>query len=263
MIATSTKNYVVFLLENPSVPAAKRQKRNPKGHSRPITSSIEASTSSRTSVSKPRNDGVIAQAGDKHLSNVPSHPERQLDITPYSEEGRNTQHGDIMDLGARDLCQEIVVDAYETSREADIRERQWTENGGELVRNPCSRPVANTTIVEHTQTPVVIADSAAADDTSYSPRPFGQDGPEQSRSPSLLSPPSPDVISSSATAIVGVSGEGTTLAESAGQTSVHRKFVCTPLRFESLICRTGATPNWHKIVLGANGICDYLSSDVT
>jgi hypothetical protein len=259
IITASAENPTISHLETPSILtkiSKKRKRESLKYHGQPIMFNIEASTSSGTSVPAPQNDGNIAQAEGQHfLADIPSHLEQRTDITSCLE-GRKMQHGDIMDV-------DNVVDAYESPRGSDTREVQRIEDG-ESVRNPCSRPVANATTAEHRQTLVVIADSVVAgNDTSYSPRPFGQDGPEHSRSPSVFSPPSPDVIGSVATALVGVSGEETTLAESTRQTLLPREFVCTPSCFMSLICRTGATPKWHNVVLGANGICDYLFSDVT
>jgi hypothetical protein len=141
-------------------------------------------------------------------------------------EGRNMQHGDIMDLDD--------VDAYETQREADIR-RQRTVNG-ELVRIPYSRPVVNAIIAAHSQTPTAIANSVDVSNHSCpAPQTLGQDGPEHLRSPSLLSPTS-DVIRSLTTRLIGGSGEESPLAGSTRQTSPPCKSVRTSLSSITLTC---------------------------
>jgi hypothetical protein len=232
IITTSAENPTIFHLENPSIPkrtSKKRKRKNLKEHGRTITSSVESSTPWRTSIPEPRHDGVTAQAGGQHfLADIPSHMEQRADITSCLEEGRNMPHGDIMDL-------DNVVDAYETPREAEVEERQRTENGGELVCIPCSRPVANSIIAEQSQTPVFIADSVVANnDSSYFSRPSGQDGPEHSRSPSLLSPPSPEVMNSSATALIVGSGKESPLAGSTRRSLPPCQSVCTSLSFITL-----------------------------
>jgi hypothetical protein len=231
IITTSAENPTIFHLENSSIStmtAKKRKRKTMNGRGQPITSNVEFSTS------WPRHDGVPAPAGDQHFSNVPSHPEQQLDITPCSEEGRNMQHGDIMDLDARVLCQDIVVDAYETSREADIRERQRTENCGELVPIPCSRPVANARIAEHSQTPAIIADSIDANHHSPATQPCGQNGLEHEHSSTIPSPKSQGVWNSSAIVSLGGREEDFTLAESTRQLPPPCKYVCTSSSFNTL-----------------------------
>jgi hypothetical protein len=147
------------------------------------------------------------------------------------------QHGDIMDLDAQVLRQDIVVDASETPYEADIRNRQRTENSGELVPTPCSRPVANAITAEHNQTPVIIADDVVADNhDSPAPQPSGQDRLTHSHSSTLPSPTSQDVRDSSATVLVGGHEEGFTLAEPTRQSSPPCKSVCTSLSFIDLTC---------------------------
>jgi hypothetical protein len=84
----------------------------------------------------------------------------------------------------------IVVEAYGTLHEANIRKRRRIENG-ELVRIPCSQPGTNTIIVEHSRNPTAIADSVdAGNHNSPAPQPAGQDGPEHP-SPPVLSSPAP------------------------------------------------------------------------
>lgn len=128
------------------------------------------------------------------------------------------QHGDIMDLDARVLCQDNV-DACETPREADIGESQRTESGGELVRIHCSQPVANAIIAEHSQTLVTIANNLDADNhDSPALQPSGLDRPQHSRSPS------PAAIDSSAGLICG-SREESILNESTRHGSPPSKSV--------------------------------------
>ncbi|KAF1358482.1 hypothetical protein EJ07DRAFT_156712 [Lizonia empirigonia] len=133
------------------------------------TNTHDPTSSSRSSIPKPRHHGSTTQAEGQHFSaSIPSHMEQRADITPCSREGYNMQHGDIMDLDARMLCQDNVVDACETPHEADIRKRQRTENGA-----------------EHSQTPVIIVDNVDTDNhDSPALQPSGLDQPQHSRSPS-------------------------------------------------------------------------------
>jgi hypothetical protein len=136
------------------------------------------------------------------------------------------QHGDIMDLDAPALFQDDVVDAYETPREADDRERQRTENGGELVRVHCSRLVANSIIAEHSQTPVVVADSVVADNRDCpAPQLSDLDRPQHSYSPSLLSPPSPETIDNSPNGLISDSREESIFTKSTRHISPSSKSV--------------------------------------
>jgi hypothetical protein len=67
-------------------------------------------------------------------------------------------------------------------------------------------------------------------------RPFGQDGYEHTRSPSHLSPASPEIISSSATRLIGGNGVLSSLAWPTRQILAPCKFVCTSSSFNILIC---------------------------
>jgi hypothetical protein len=120
--------------------------------------------------------------------------------------------------------------------QADIRERQRTETG-DLVRNTCSRLVANAMIAEHSRTPVIIADSVDANNhDSPAPQPSGLDRPEHSRSSSLLSPPSSEAIDIPATALISGSGEELPLVRSTRQSLPSCKSVWSFLGFITLIC---------------------------
>jgi hypothetical protein len=191
IITAPAENSAVFHLESPSDlvrKSKKRKRKNLEENGRPTTSDVESNTSWKRPIPKPRHAGVTAQAEGQHFSNAPSHLKHQDGIMPCFQEGRNMQRVDTMDLYAPALCQNDVVEACENPREAVLGERPRTESG-ELVRVLCSWPVANAIIAEHSQTPVIIPNDVDANDhNSPAPQLSRQDGPEHSRSPSLLSP---------------------------------------------------------------------------
>jgi hypothetical protein len=109
----------------------KRKSKDLKGYRWATASNVKLSTFSRKSIPERRHDGSITQTEGQHFpTDVPSHPEQRVDITPPLEEGRNVQHGNSIDLDAPALCQDDVVESYETPREAEVRERQRTKDGG-------------------------------------------------------------------------------------------------------------------------------------
>jgi hypothetical protein len=229
VIATPIENSTIFHLEDPlAEKPKKRRKKNQEGPSQRTTSNIKASTSSSKSAPELRHYRSTTQAGGQRFSaDIPRHIEQQADITPYSEEGRSMQQGNVIDL-------DNVVGAYKTQREANIRERRRTEDS-DLVQIACSQPVANAIIAEHGRTPAIIPHSADANNHDPpAPQSSGLDRPEYLRSPSLLSPPSPEAMNSSATALMVGSGEEPPLAGSTRQSSPPCKSVCTFLSFITL-----------------------------
>ncbi|KAF2818215.1 hypothetical protein CC86DRAFT_461194 [Ophiobolus disseminans] len=202
----------------------KRKRKNLEDNGRPTTSDVESSTSWKRSIPKPRHDGVTAQAGDQHFSNVYGHLKHQADITPCFEEERNMQRVDTMYLYAPALCQDDVVEACETPREAEVEERHGTE-----------------TSTEGCQTPVLITDSVVADnDSSFSPRPSGQDRPEYSHSTILPCSTPTEVICSSATSLMGGSREESILTEATRNSSTPNGQV---INKESTAATTTPTEN--------------------
>ncbi|OAL57283.1 hypothetical protein IQ07DRAFT_638633 [Pyrenochaeta sp. DS3sAY3a] len=154
-IATSTESSVVPHFEDPSVSAERLKKRRKtnRGHSWRVTSNIKTSTL----VPEPRSDRGTTQAEGQHfLAEIPDRMDQCAIITPFPEEGHNTQHGDNVDLNS-------IVNANVSPREADIRERQRIENGGKLTvtvgdgETPC-----NSNSWPHTRHPEGVLNHVAA-----------------------------------------------------------------------------------------------------
>ena len=123
----------------------------------------------------------------------------------------------------------------ENSRPTTSNIESSTETSGKLLRGPFSPLVANAIIAESCQTPVLITDSVVADnDSSFSPRPSGQDRPEYSHSTILPCSKPTEVIYSSATGLIGGGRERSTLAESTRQFLPPCKYVCTYSSFITL-----------------------------
>jgi hypothetical protein len=237
-IITALENSAVFHSEDPSVlvrTSKKRKRKNLEENGRATTSDIESSTSWKRSTPKPRHDGVTAQAEDQHLSNFSSYLKHQPNITPCFNEGRNIQQVDTMNLYAPVLCQDNVVEACETPREAEVEERHRTETDSKLLRGPFSPLEANTIIAEGCQTPVLITDSVVADNnSSFSPRHYDQDRPKYSHSTVLPCSTPREVIYSLATSLIGGGREGSTLAGSTRQFLPPCKYMCTCSSFITL-----------------------------
>ncbi|KAF9692798.1 hypothetical protein EKO04_009143 [Ascochyta lentis] len=120
-------------------------------------------------------------------------------------------------------------------------------------------------------TPASVADSVISDNHNpLAPHPSNQDGPEHSRSPSVLSPPSPEAVNDSTTVLIGGSGEGCLLAESTRHSLSTNGQVTTFIETTEGVSSqqrqgTGDTssPTWQDTTSGTNGILDHSYTNAT